>query len=192
MLSGWKILGATAIVSTVMLGGILLLHGWSEESVRLGIRATARVSCLVFLMAFVAAPLYRLWTTNASRWLVQNRRFLGLSMAVSHGFHGVTLVALHQITNGQHPQINPLAILGYVFLGAMVVTSFQPTAKAIGRRAWRVLHTAGMHYFWLAFMMEFAFRAMTNWIYFTFTILVAFVMILRLWPKPKPIAMTRN
>lgn len=192
MINGWKILGATAIVSTVMLGGIGLLHGWSEESVRLGIRATARVSCLLFLMAFVAAPLHRLWATHGSRWLVQNRRFLGLSMAVSHGFHAVTLVALHQITNGQHPQINPLAVLGYVFLIAMAVTSFQLTAKAIGRRAWRVLHTAGMHYFWLAFMMEFAFRAMTNWIYFTFTILVLLTMVIRLWPKRKTIAMVEN
>jgi hypothetical protein len=27
----------------------------------------------------------------------------------------VTLGALHVVTQGQHPQINPLAILGYVF-----------------------------------------------------------------------------
>jgi hypothetical protein len=66
-------------------------------------------------MPFVAAPLHRLWRTELSGWLVQNRRFLGLSMAVSHGFHGVTLGALHVVTQGQHPQINPLAILGYVF-----------------------------------------------------------------------------
>ena len=75
---------------------------------------------------------------------------------------------------------------------AMAMTSFQATARAIGRRAWRILHTAGMHYFWLAFMMEFAFRAMTNWIYFTFTLPVLFTMVIRLWPKPKLIAMSRN
>jgi hypothetical protein len=47
-------------------------------------------------MAFVAAPLHRLWRTDLSQWLVQNRRFLGLSMAVSHGFHGVTIGPGHQ------------------------------------------------------------------------------------------------
>jgi methionine sulfoxide reductase heme-binding subunit len=147
MLKGWQILWATAIVSAVMLGLIGAIDGLTEASVRVAIRGTARVSCLLFLTAFVAAPLHRLWRTDLSHWLVENRRFLGLSMAVSHVFHGMTLWALHVVTQGQHPQINPLAILGYVFLGLMAVTSFRWTAGAIGRRAWRVLHTAGMHYF---------------------------------------------
>jgi methionine sulfoxide reductase heme-binding subunit len=192
MLKGWTILVVTAIVSMVMLGLIGAIDGLTEASVRLAIRATARVSCLLFLMAFVAAPLHRLWATNFSQWLRQNRRFLGLSMAVSHGIHGVTIVALHVVTHGQNPQINPLAVLGYVFLAAMAITSFQPTAKAIGRRAWRVLHTAGMHYFWLAFMMEFSFRALSSWIYFGLTILVALVMVIRLWPQPKMTIMAGN
>jgi methionine sulfoxide reductase heme-binding subunit len=192
MLKGWQILWATAIVSVVMLGLIGAIDGLTEASVRVAIRGTARMSCLIFLMAFVAAPLHRLWRTDLSGWLVENRRFLGLSMAVSHVFHGVTLGALHVVTQGQHPQINPLAILGYVFLGLMAVTSFESTAKAIGRRAWRVLHTAGMHYFWLAFMMEFAFRAMSSWIYFVLTILVLAVMVIRLWPRPKMTAMVKN
>jgi methionine sulfoxide reductase heme-binding subunit len=185
MLKGWWILGVTAIGSAVMLGLIGAIDGLTELSVRMAIRATARVSCLLFLMAFVAAPLHRLWMTNFSQWLLQNRRFLGLSMAVSHGFHGVTIGALHIVTRGQHPQISPLAVLGYVFITAMTVTSFPTTAKAIGRRAWRILHTAGMHYFWLAFMMEFALRALSSWIYFVLTVLVTLVMAVRLWPRPK-------
>jgi methionine sulfoxide reductase heme-binding subunit len=192
LLKRWWILVVTAIVSAVMLGVIGAIDGWTEPAVRLAIRATARMSCLLFLMAFVAAPLQRLWQTDFSQWLVQNRRFLGLSMAVSHGFHAVTLVALHVITNGQHPQINPLAVLGYVFLMAMAVTSFQTTAKAIGRRAWRVLHTAGMHYFWLAFMMEFATRALSSWIYFGLTVLVGVVMVIRLWPRSRRMSMVEN
>jgi methionine sulfoxide reductase heme-binding subunit len=113
-------------------------------------------------------------------------------MAVSHGFHGLTLGALHVVTQGQHPQIQPLAILGYVFLIAMAVTSFPATAKAIGRRAWRILHTAGMHYFWLAFMMEFATRALSNWVYFGLTVLVTSVMMIRLWPRPKRTLVAEN
>jgi methionine sulfoxide reductase heme-binding subunit len=185
MLKRWWLLGITAIGSVVMLGLIGAIDGLTEPSVRIAIRATARVSCLLFLMAFVAAPLHRLWPTRFSQWLLQNRRFLGLSMAVSHSFHGVTLGALHWVTQGQHPQIQPLAVLGYLFLIAMAITSFSATAKAIGRRAWRVLHTAGMYYFWLAFMTEFAMRALSNWVYFTLTVLVTLAMVIRLWPRPK-------
>jgi methionine sulfoxide reductase heme-binding subunit len=185
MLQGWRLLWGTAIVSTVMLGLIWQIDGLTEASVRIAVRGTARFSCLLFLLAFVAAPLHRLWATNFSRWLLQNRRFLGLSMAVSHLYHGVALVGLHLVTQGQHPQILPLAVLGYVFLTAMAATSFQPTAKAIGRRAWRILHTAGMHYFWLAFALEYVFRAFQNWIYFVLALLVLAGMAIRLWPKPK-------
>jgi methionine sulfoxide reductase heme-binding subunit len=183
MVQGWKILWLTAIVSTVMLGMIWHIDGLTEASVRLAVRGTARISCLLFLMAFVAAPLHRLWATNVSQRLLRNRRFLRLSMAVSHVYHGLALVGLHIITHGQHPQILPLAVLGYVFLTAMAVSSFQPTAKAIGRRAWRILHMAGMHYFWLAFALEYVFRAFQNWIYFLFALLVLAAMAIRLWTK---------
>jgi methionine sulfoxide reductase heme-binding subunit len=185
MFKGWWILGITAIGSAMMLGAIWSIDGWSEPAIRMAIRATARESCLLFLMAFVAVPLHRLWRTGLSQWLVQNRRFLGLSMAVSHGFHGATIAALHLITQGRHPQVNPLAILGYVFLIAMSVTSFPVAAKAIGRRAWGILHTAGMHYFWLAFLLEFAPRALESWIYFGLTLSVISVMAIRLWPRAK-------
>jgi methionine sulfoxide reductase heme-binding subunit len=189
-LKGWWLLGMTAIVSIAMLGLIGAMEGWTEPGVRMAIRATARVSCLLFLMAFVAAPLYRLWRTDFTQWLLQNRRFLGLSMAVSHGFHGLTIGALHVVTQGKHPQILPLAVLGYIFLVAMAVTSFPLTARAIGRRAWRILHTAGMYYFWLAFMMEFTMRSLSSWIYFGLTVLVGLAMVIRLWPRSKRLALS--
>jgi methionine sulfoxide reductase heme-binding subunit len=185
MLRGWQILIATAIASAVMLTLIGTIEGLTEASIRMAVRGTARVSCLLFLMAFVAAPLQRLWATDFSQWLVQNRRFLGLSMAVSHTYHAIVLVGLHIITQGKHPTILPLALLGYVFLIAMTVTSFSGPAKAIGRRAWRILHTAGMHFFWLAFVGEFAVKATKSWVYFGLTVLVLLVMVIRLWPKNK-------
>ncbi|MBE9028222.1 hypothetical protein IQ266_00445 [filamentous cyanobacterium LEGE 11480] len=183
MVKGWKIVIATMIVVGAIVLGIGYVEGLTEASIRLAVRATARISCLLFLAAFVAAPLHRLWATDVSRWLVQNRRFLGLSMAVSHAYHGVTIVGLHLVTQGLHPQINPLAVLGYGFLLAMTITSFASPAQAIGRRAWRVLHIAGMHYFWLTFALEFALRAFENGIYFGLTLLVFGVMLIRLWPQ---------
>lgn len=70
MLKGWWLVGITAIVSVAMLGLIGAIDGFTEPSVRMAIRATARVSCLLFLMAFVATPLHRLWSTSLSQWLL--------------------------------------------------------------------------------------------------------------------------
>ena len=179
-MKGWKIVMAMAIALgityEIVWGGI----GITEETTRFLIRFTARSSCLAFLAAFVAAPLHQLWKSSISQWLVQNRRFLGISMAVSHGYHAIAVSTLQLAIQNKPLQGDPLAILGYVFLIAMTITSFSGSAKAIGRRAWRILHTAGMHYFWLAFALEFGMRMNREWGYLLLTALVAIVMIIRL------------
>jgi hypothetical protein len=82
--------------------------------------------------------------------------------------------------------------LEYVFLIGMTITSFPTTAKAIGRKAWRVLHPAGMYYFWLAFALEFGMRAMREWGYLVLTLLVMIALIIRILDRRKltPVAST--
>jgi hypothetical protein len=41
---------------------------------------------------------------------------------------------------------------------AMAATSFDRTARAIGPRAWRILHTSGVYYLWFQFMASFGMR----------------------------------
>jgi hypothetical protein len=73
------------------------------------------------------------------------------------------------------------------------ITSFPTTAKAIGRKAWRILHTAGMYYFYLIFaiakrcleQVEFGRRSMQEWGYLVLTLLVAIALIIRLLDRRK-------
>lgn len=176
----WTIVITMAILLAVVFAITWNLQGITEESTRFLIRLTARSSCLAFLLAFVAAPLKRLWYHPISDWLSKNRRFLGLSMAVSHAYHAIVFSTLQIVIQGKPLQGNPLAILGYVFLIAMTITSFSKPAKTIGRRAWRVLHTAGMYYFWLAFAMEFGLRITKDWSYGVLTLLVTIALLIRL------------
>jgi methionine sulfoxide reductase heme-binding subunit len=184
-MKGWQLIITVTIAIGVAVIAILSSMGFTETSTLILVRLTARSSCLLFLLAFMAAPLRQLWQSPLSLWMVQNRRFLGLSMAVSHTYHAIAFSTLQIVIRHQAFTANPLAILGYAFLLAMTITSFSAPAKAIGRRAWRVLHTAGMYYFWLIFAVEFGRRARLEWGYLFLTLLVAIAMLVRIFGSRK-------
>ncbi|MGL4880057.1 MAG: hypothetical protein ACRC8K_03220, partial [Waterburya sp.] len=95
----WQIVKwSTIIIGTAFLL-ILLIQGFNEASWRIAIRLTARTSCILFLLAFCASALRRFKTTAFTNWLVRNRRYLGLSMAVSHGFHAVAIAGVAFFTS---------------------------------------------------------------------------------------------
>jgi methionine sulfoxide reductase heme-binding subunit len=151
----------------------------------MAIRATARTSSILFLSAFVASALARIWSSGHTAWLLKNRRYLAISMAVSHTYHAIALTGLWFVTSGTSPKFEFLAMLGYVFLIAMTVTSvtsFHRPAAFLGQRAWKILHTTGMHYFWLAFTLEFSLKiSQSTLIYLPFVILLILGIMLRLF-----------
>jgi methionine sulfoxide reductase heme-binding subunit len=183
----WKIVIAMTVILAAVFAILWGTQGITENSARFAIRFTARSSCIAFLLAFVAAPLHRRWQSPTTQWLSQNRRYLGLAMAVSHTYHAIAFTTLQVAILHQPLHGDPLAILGYVFLISMTITSFPTPAKAIGRKAWRILHTAGMHYFWLAFALEFGMRSLQEWGYMVLTILVALALLVRLFDRRKSV-----
>ncbi len=155
-MKGWKI-----VISMAVFLGVAFATAWggfgiTDASTLFLVKLTARTSCLAFLLAFIASPLRRLWQSPLSLWLLQNRRFLGLTMAVSHTYHAVSFITLDVYVRGlAQPDASPFATVAYVLLFAMTLTSFPLTSKAIGSRAWRTLHTTGMYYSWVIFAAGF-------------------------------------
>ena len=179
-LRGWNIVGWTTLIIALIFLGILIVHGINELSMRIAIRLTARTSCLLFLCAFVASPLRYFWTNNLTKWLRGNRRYLGVAMAVSHGFHAIAIIGLAILTSDPSLSNNHGGNLGYFFIIAMTATSFQPTAALLGHRNWKILHTVGMYYLWLAFIYSFSHGLEKSVvIYLPFVSLLAIAILLR-------------
>src|SRR3990172_1264585 len=65
-----------------------------HEEVSAIIRVTAFTSAVPFLLVFTASSLHRLRRAAVTRWLMANRRYLGLSVAASHFWHLLAIVAL--------------------------------------------------------------------------------------------------
>lgn len=155
--AGWRVtaagvLGLTALFATVLAGA-----GTDEAGLRELVRATARASFAVFLVVYVAGPLRRLWPSPASRWLVRNRRHLGLTFAWAHGLHALAIGMLATLL-GDAFRVPLLTTAGggtaYALLAVMTLTSNDRSVRALGPRRWKALHRAGIHVLWLAFAFD--------------------------------------
>ena len=155
---GWAITGWNTVALVAMSALVLAAAGTSEDGVRMLIRATARSSALLFLIAFLARPLRQLWRTDATAFAIKNRRYFGVSMAVSHLIHGIAIVWLLSAFPSAY-QVNATTLvgggLGFVFIAAMAATSSDAAFKALGRARWQLLHRTGVWYLWLIFIFTF-------------------------------------
>jgi hypothetical protein len=183
---GWPLLGCLAAALFVMAGTVLVAVP-GIEGIRLLIRLTARSSLLLFCLAFVSSATYRSFPNRHTAWLRRNRRYLGLGFATSHFIHAGGIVAFAAMDSVQFA-INSMGspvpgIIAYAFIAAMAATSFDRTANFIGRRAWQILHTAGMYYLWVSFVIAFGKRIPQMSGYVVPVIILVLALVCRLLPS---------
>ena len=183
-MNSWRLTGLLSLLLLAMSASFVVDHA-DVEGLRLVIRSTARTSLILFAMAFAASALVELAPSGFTRWQRRNRRYLGVSFAVSHGIHLVALIALARtdaelfwaLTN---PANIVLAGAAYVLLAAMTATSFDRTAAWLGPRKWRLLHLVGGWYIWISFAVAVGKRLPQGPIYWAMMALVLAVGIVRL------------
>ena len=108
---------------------------------------------LIYLVAATSA-LQTLFPGPVPAWLLRNRKFVGLTFAVAMAWQGLFIF----IVSTQHrpyyfDEIYYLrdeleGSTGYLFLAAMVLTSFHAARKRLSAQQWRLLHTSGVYFLW--------------------------------------------
>lgn len=163
---------------------IVAVAGTGIDGTRMLIRATARSSLLIFLAAFTASSLARLWPAPTTRWMIRNRRWLGLGFAFSHLVHLIAILWLFGVYGGETPPPPMRTIIGggiaYVFIALLAATSWNGAVRALGARNWQRLHKAGVWYIWLIFMVSYGGRAAINPLYLPPAMLLVGAAALRL------------
>ena len=182
---GWRLLAVLTLSLVALSLWIASMRQFEVEGVRMVIRFTARSSLLLFCLAFSAAALARLWPNAWTRWQRRNRRYLGLSFAVSHAIHAIAIVAFARMdpagfAEATSPASYIFGGIGYAMIIAMSATSFDRTAALIGPRAFRALHLVGGYYLWFQFMVSFSKRVPAMPPYAAFLLPLLVVMALRL------------
>lgn len=154
---GVRILQAVTLVIGAACGAVFLGGAPVEEAVRACIRLTAATSAVPLILVFSAAALRRRWPTPVTRWMVRNRRQLGLSVAISHvGFHAGFIVFLYALGAGGETSL--VTVIGGGFglacLAAMAATSTDAAQRKLGRY-WRRLHLFCLYVAWAIFTFSY-------------------------------------
>ncbi len=191
-LQGWPIVGWTAVVIGALSALLLAVYGLGDDGYHAVIRHTAQTSFVLFLAAYYASSLRVFWRSDWSKWLLANRRYLGVSYAVSHTYHLGFIAWLTATSTAFRDDVSLVTIIGggmaYVLMYLMVLTSFDRTAAALGRRNWVRLHKVGIHYNWAIFFNSYFSRALAPSLFyapFALALLVGLGLRIAAWKRAR-------
>jgi hypothetical protein len=150
----WAVFFAAAGLTAALAAAYLGLAGISDENLRLLLRLSARVAFFVLLVIFVARPLQQLFATPATARLLKNRRLLGVAFAGIHTAHlALIIYRVNQVPDDSFNALENLpGAATYLVIYLMLITSFDAPARAIGRKAWKILHKVGLYLLFGAFL----------------------------------------
>jgi len=153
--NGWPLFRLIAIpTSLVMLAGMLLVDTWSGPEVSSLIQLSVRFAVPWLLLAFAASSLQVLFPGPSSLWLARNRKYLGLAFAAGMAWQALFILWMVLVyTDYYVDEVYVLrdaieGVVGYAFLVAMTVTSFNPVRKHMTPGQWKLLHKSGMYFLW--------------------------------------------
>lgn len=150
-LDSWRLFWLLALaISAVNCAALSDADLRTERGTTPMILLAVRCALPFFLLAFTASSAARLWPGRATRWLLANRRYLGLAFAFGMAWH-LSFVAYSALTFGYHLNrtITTLDLIGLTFLLALTVTSSGWAVRRLGTANWKRLHKAGVYFIWL-------------------------------------------
>ena len=132
----------------LLLGGVAALFlasvGATDEKIRLTMRESAFVAFALYIVVLVARPLQQLLRKDWTAKLLRNRRLVGVSFAAAMTAH----LGLIIYRFGTQPELefspDPFGMGAYAVFYLMLITSFDAPKKALGPKAWKLLHRIGL------------------------------------------------
>jgi methionine sulfoxide reductase heme-binding subunit len=150
------------VISVLLLIAILpmVLGSFSEEAIRWAVRRTADIAFIMLYFSFGASSLHFVLKSDFSRWLMQNRRYLGISFGISFLSHAFLILFL--ALRYPEPLLSDLSnmtiytgIVAFSFTTLMTLTSNNAAVNFLGRKLWSALHTVGGYYLLTVFSLTF-------------------------------------
>jgi len=95
-----------------------------------------------------------LFPGSFSMWLMRNRKYIGLCFAVAMAWQGLFIFIMSYFFHDYYYADVYLfrdeieGSIGYIFLPAMVVTSFNFGRQYLNSKQWKLLHKSGIYFLW--------------------------------------------
>lgn len=186
----WQVVQLITGLSILLYLILFGYYGFTETFNREAIQWSGRISFACFCLAFVANSLHQVLKNSLSFWLLMNRKYWGISFAISHWIHlfflGILQYVFHPVFVIAQPSSIAAGMLAYFFLTIMLLTSFERFARLITRKNWRLLHLIGGYWIWIIFMSTYLKRALTapaHWVYVGILLSVLLLRILHYLKK---------
>ena len=156
-----------------------------KETIRFLIRSTAKCSFILFMFAFVASSLHHFLKNPFTKWLLANRRYIGVSFAISHYLHLSALVLMtmyidFNVFEDRGVFRTAVGATAYLFMTLMTLTSFDRTRNLFGEKNWKRIHTIGGYLLWVIFAKSYILD-MSDITKTVFAIIAVAVLILRIF-----------
>jgi sulfoxide reductase heme-binding subunit YedZ len=143
-----------------------------EMTIRMAIRATARISFGLFLGAFLGNALYRLVPASATRWLKANKDGFVLGFAASHTVHLAFIVALVAAIGREHAFKGIMVVAfttGFLFIYALAIGVLFRRGTFLSSHFESLAH----YYLMTLFVVSFTRHAITRPLFYTPFVAVA-------------------
>jgi hypothetical protein len=147
----WLISLPMSVVMVIAMLGVDLSTG-AGVSTMIGFSVRWAVPFIYLVVAASAAQ--TLFPGPFPMWLLRNRKYIGLCFAVAMAWQGLFIFIMSIFFREYYYQDIYLlrdeleGTVGYIFLAAMVVTSFHFGRKYLTQTQWKLLHKSGLYFLW--------------------------------------------
>ena len=153
-LNGWWLFSLIGIiVSAAVVYQMLHTNLSAGAGISELIGFSVRLAVPFIFLAMAASSFQVLFPSHVSKWWLRNRRYIGLCFAVGMAWQGLFILIISTIyrpyyLDGFLFRDEIEGSIGYLFLVAMVVTSFKLTRKKLDNTQWKIIHKGGTYFLW--------------------------------------------
>jgi sulfoxide reductase heme-binding subunit YedZ len=154
-INGWSLFWLISIpISLLLLATMAGTDLSSGPGVSSMIQLSVRCAIPWLYLAFAASSINILFPGEGSRWLLRNRKIMGMCLAAAMAWQLLFILWMVGIYSDYYVEevyafTDALeGVVGYVFLFAMTVTTFKFGRSRITPKQWKYLHTTGIYFVW--------------------------------------------
>ena len=115
---------------------------------------SVRLAVPFIFLVVAASSMQILFPGSFSKWWLRNRKYIGMCFAVAMSWQGLFIFIMSYFFRDYYFENVYLfrdeleGSIGYIFLPAMVVTSFHFGRKHLSAKQWKLLHKSGVYFLW--------------------------------------------
>jgi sulfoxide reductase heme-binding subunit YedZ len=175
----WQVFLASMLLTGALSVALLSGTSLSDEDIRTPMRLTAQIAFGLYLVVLVARPLQQLLRQDWTAALLRNRRLIGVAFAATMTTHLVLIVYRFESQAELEFSLDLFGVGAYAIFYAMLITSFDGPKKAIGPKAWKLLHRVGLIWAAVIFGLPRSLDDLTDPDYLKFGIPFAIAILIR-------------